>query len=738
MRVQYFVYIPTIVLIFVLGLIVFLNNKKGKVNIAFGLFSLSIILWLIFQFIADTATSNSIALTFIRLAVAASLYIGSFFVLVAESLTRPNKFNLRVWVIAILAAVIFTALAFLPDTVTSASLQPWGAEIQPGNLYYVFIGYWITGFALATYLVIRRYKHIDELQKKQVFFLYTGVTLTFLATLVTSFAFQFSPRLQSYAVLFGVPSVIFIVAFSSYAILRHKLFDIRSVVARSFTYVLTIGIIAILYGFIAFRFANIFIGDLSAQVQQVFYVILTVIFAFTFAPLRRFFERISNRIFYRDRYDSQQLVNEVGRILASEIELDKVSHKVLHEITKQIKIDKGEIVVFGENQLFYENNVFKNGGGQISPEELSKLGRIMVVRDDIQTSDKKELMQKYGISISLALRTSEKFIGYMLLGEKKSGDIYNDQDLAVLKIIANEVSVAMANALSYKEIQLFSETLAEKVRQRTGQLRHANDQLKELDKAKDEFISMASHQLRTPLTTVKGYASMLEEGDFGKLTKEQSKIVEQTLDGSNRMARLIDDLLNVSRMDANRFFLEGNQVDLNKLVPEELEQLKSFAEGKNVKLTYEPPKQKIPIILLDENKTRQVVMNLVDNALHYSAPPAGGGHVKVSLVLNGDFVEFWVADDGIGVPEAVQKKLFTKMFRAPNAQGVRPDGTGLGLYLVKRVVEQQGGEIWFESKEGKGSTFGFKLPLSGIPKQVLEESKKIGAKVAASHAKSGN
>ncbi|MBA3679560.1 hypothetical protein H0W80_05270 [Candidatus Saccharibacteria bacterium] len=517
-----------------------------------------------------------------------------------------------------------------------------------------------------------------------------------------------------------------------YAIVRHKLFDIRLVVVRSITYLLSIGVIAFIYSLLAFQLTGRFVDNLNSGTRDLLYVVLTVILAFTFAPLKRFFEKVTTRVFYRDHYDAQDLANEVGRILASEIDLDKVSNRVLKEITSKIKIEKGEIIVFGEKQLFYENNVFKEDGEQISSRELKKLGRLLVVADDLQSGERKELMKKYGVSISLALRTSEKFIGYMLLGEKKSGDIYNDEDLKVLRIIAQEVSVAIANALSFKEIQLFSETLAERVRQRTAQLKTANDQLKELDQAKDEFISMASHQLRTPLTTVKGYASMLEEGDFGKLSKEQKDTVELTLDGANRMARLIDDLLNVSRMDANRFFLEVNEVDLNTLVEQEVQQLQSMAAGKQVKLTYIPPHTKIPTIRLDETKTRQVIMNLVDNAIHYSRPE--GAEVQVGMMLSDSHVVFTVVDNGIGVPAAAQGKLFTKMFRAGNAKTARPDGTGLGLYLVKRVVQDEGGELLFESTEGKGSTFGFRIPLSGIPKSVEEASKKVGAKVAAQHA----
>jgi len=731
--IQTLLYVPMIIALFFIGGLTYLRRKSPGVT-AFFLTTFTTAIWLSWQALAQLNINPSLNVIFIRLSIATSIFIGYFLLLFFRGFT--NKKTGNIWeIILLLPCLILAVINLTAYGVNDVAVSALGISVNDMPISYVLLllllgVYVIYGLVILIINTIKKPKN----ERATNYLIMFGFGEATVINLIILF-FYSSSAVAQYAIILSILAFIAIIAF---AIIRHRLFDIRLVAVRAVTYSLTIGVIALLYGLIAFRVSSIFLNKINPQLQEGFYIILTVIFAFTFAPLRRFFERISNKIFYRDRYDSQALVNEIGRILASEIDLDKVSSRVLRELSKQIKIEKAEIVVFGENQLFYENNVFKNGDGKISPNELSKLGRVMLVVDDLQSGERKELMQKYGITISLALRTSEKFIGYMLLGEKKSGDIYNDQDLAVLKIIANEVSVAMANALSYKEIQLFSETLAEKVRQRTAQLRHANDQLKELDKAKDEFISMASHQLRTPLTTVKGYASMLEEGDFGKLTKEQSKIVEQTLDGSNRMARLIDDLLNVSRMDANRFFLEGNQVDLNKLVPEELEQLKSFAEGKNVKLTYEPPKQKIPVILLDENKTRQVVMNLVDNALHYSAPPNGGGHVRVSLVLNGDFVEFWVADDGIGVPEAVQKKLFTKMFRAPNAQGVRPDGTGLGLYLVKRVVEQQGGEIWFESKEGKGSTFGFKLPLSGIPKAVLEESKKIGAKVAASHAKAGN
>lgn len=719
-------YIPIVVTIVIIGGLA-LIRRGSRGALFFGVMSFAIAIWLGLQGLAQLNLSDSANLQLIRLSAASSLFIGYFYLLFVRDYVGRNT-TLRGRILLVLPCIFFAIINLTALGVVSVAVSAQGITINDAGVLYfggiaILAIYLIYGLVALIIDTVR----LPKAQRTANYFIFFGFGQAVVITILANLFLTGNATLQ-----FVIPISILIldIAFA-FAIIRHKLFDIRLVAARAITYSLTVLILGLLYGFVAFTFIGSIFGGINGTAKQVIDTILAVILAFTFQPIRRFFERITTNIFYRDHYDSQELINEVGRILASEIDLDKVSNRVLHEITKQIKIDKGEIVVFGEKQLFYENNVFKNGGAEISSKELRKLGRLMVVADDLKSGERKDLLQKYGVSISLSLRTSEKFIGYMLLGEKKSGDIYNDEDLKVLKTIANEVSIAMANALSYKEIQLFSETLAEKVRQRTAQLHRANDQLRDLDKAKDEFISMASHQLRTPLTTVKGYASMLEEGDFGKLTKSQQEKVDLTLDGANRMARLIDDLLNVSRMDANRFFLEVTPVDLNKLVEQEVGQLQTMAAGKNVKLTYTPPREKIPNIRLDETKTRQVVMNLVDNAIHYSKPE--GGEVEVHMVHAGDSVIFEVHDNGIGVPVDAQHKLFTKMFRANNAKDVRPDGTGLGLYLVKRVVQDEGGQIVFESQEGKGSTFGFKIPLSGVPKEVEAASKKIGARVAASH-----
>lgn len=253
----------------------------------------------------------------------------------------------------------------------------------------------------------------------------------------------------------------------------------------------------------------------------------------------------------------------------------------------------------------------------------------------------------------------------------------------------------------------------------TAQLRKANDELRHLDEAKDEFVSMASHQLRTPLTSVKGYISMVLEGDAGEVNDDQRRLLAEAFTSSERMVRLIGDFLNVSRMQNGNFTIDRSApVDLAGVVTQEIENVREIAESRGIGIAYHQPSH-YPVLFIDEDKIRQVIMNFLDNAIFYSGDSKT---VTVRLYVNEGSAVFEVIDHGIGVPVGAQKKLFTKFFRAENAQKQRPDGTGVGLYLAKRVIADHGGKMVFDSTEGKGSTFGFRLPikkLSTAPKDIV-------------------
>jgi signal transduction histidine kinase len=283
----------------------------------------------------------------------------------------------------------------------------------------------------------------------------------------------------------------------------------------------------------------------------------------------------------------------------------------------------------------------------------------------------------------------------------------------------------MQNAMRFEEISNFNITLQEKIERATRELRRTNEKLRALDEAKDEFISMASHQLRTPLTSVKGYVSMVLEGDAGPLNEMQRKLLEQSFISSQRMVYLIADLLNVSRLKTGKFVIEPKVTHLPDVVESEVNQLLETAQGRQLQLIYEKPAH-FPQLWMDETKIRQVIMNFIDNAIYYT--PAGG-HINVSLFESEESIAFTVTDDGIGVPRHDQHHLFTKFYRAGNARKARPDGTGLGLFMAKKVIVAQGGALIFHSAEGKGSTFGFTFPKAKL--KVPERPPALAGRAAA-------
>jgi signal transduction histidine kinase len=306
----------------------------------------------------------------------------------------------------------------------------------------------------------------------------------------------------------------------------------------------------------------------------------------------------------------------------------------------------------------------------------------------------------------MPLRQGSKAIGFLCMGEHLNSG-YSSRDIRVLQTIADELVIAIQNASSIQEVRELNTNLQQRVESATKELRLSNAQLQRLDKAKDDFISMASHQLRTPLTSVKGYISMVRDGDVGKINKSQDELLSEAFNSSERMVHLINDFLSVSRLQTGKFLIDKHPINLAKIIEQELDSLATNAESRNLSFVYKPPKD-FPMLNLDEDKIRQVIMNFSDNAIYYCKE---GTKIKVTLAIEGKDAVFKVIDTGIGVPRAEQSQLFNKFYRASNARKQRPDGTGVGLYLAKKVIDAHEGKVIFESAEGKGSTFGFRLPI---------------------------
>ncbi len=519
------------------------------------------------------------------------------------------------------------------------------------------------------------------------------------------------PLLGNYELIVYGPLFAFVTSAGIfYVIAKHGLFDIRTAAIRTFAYALSLATLAGIYYVIAYLISITllhFQGQSSVVLLSPYSVILALILAFVFQPVKQFFDRLTSQLFYKDSYDADDFYGALNKVLTSTTDLRNLLKRTSAMISDTFKSEQTFFFVYTNKNSFMSSGTDKHSKLPIGDaEELRLFNDIVMLESPAVPYDIRRMMASHRIALVMPLYRDEQLIGYVCLGDHKTSS-YSRRDKRVLRTIADELIIAIQNALSVQEVKDLNANLEQRIESATRELRASNAQLQKLDEAKDEFISMASHQLRTPLTSIKGYVSMLMDGDVGAVSKEQKHLLQEAFISSERMVRLIGDFLNVSRLQTGKFVIDKHPIDLAKVVQQEVEGLEPNASARGMKFVYKKPNN-IPLLDLDENKIQQVIMNFSDNAIYYSKE---NSTIKLNLAVVGEYIEFTVKDNGIGVPIAEQEQLFNKFFRATNARKQRPDGTGVGLFLAKKVIDAHGGQIIFASKEGRGSTFGFRLPI---------------------------
>ena len=232
----------------------------------------------------------------------------------------------------------------------------------------------------------------------------------------------------------------------------------------------------------------------------------------------------------------------------------------------------------------------------------------------------------------------------------------------------------------------------------------------EIDRMKSEFISLASHQLRTPLSAIKTYTHMLLDGFMGGLEPSQKKALQTVVAATNRMNELISTLLNITRIESGSISVAPKLLNIQKLIEEIIKELTHVAEAKAIRLHLKTSAH-APMLRTDGLILKEIMVNMVSNAIKYTPEK---GIVSLQLSTRGKLIIISITDTGVGIPVSSQDQIFTKFFRAPNVVRQETTGTGLGLYLVKGLVDQLGGKVWFKSTENKGSTFFLSLPRKGL------------------------
>lgn len=228
-----------------------------------------------------------------------------------------------------------------------------------------------------------------------------------------------------------------------------------------------------------------------------------------------------------------------------------------------------------------------------------------------------------------------------------------------------------------------------------------------MEKMKTDFLLSAVHQLKTSVASVKWSVKMFLSGDFGKISKEQKDVAERLYKRNDALISLIDRLLDTAKIEDSVYSYKKTLIDLQDLVQSAVIYFQDKIRSKGIKVKFDKPVKGLPKIMADKEKIGSVIQNLFDNALKYTNT---GGSILVGLESEKDGIKFKIKDSGIGIPKNQQPKIFNKFFRAANANKIETNGSGLGLFIAKKVIEDHGGSIWFESEENKGSAFFFILP----------------------------
>ncbi|HLE48860.1 MAG TPA: ATP-binding protein [Patescibacteria group bacterium] len=693
-------------------LVVLVKNPKNPLNLSFSVFILNVIVWAFAIAFFRLSKTQEPALFWSRMIYVSGSIVPSAIFYFSYTLVN-GKFPEKIWTILLVTVpfIFFIPLFNTNLWIERIILDDQGNSVILGPVYIIWAIYLGIIYNTALVILIRGMMRLKGNIRSQIRYVLLASMLPMVIGIVPNVIL---PQLGNYRLIYIGPFVnVAMALIITYAILKHRLMDIRLVVARSITYILLAITLGLLYAGGFFLITSYITNVRTSTSNIVSSTILALIIAYSFQPLLRLFEDLTDNIFYKGHFHSNELLKKISRILASTLDLEDLTASMFSVLKENLRFSKAAIFVLGARKI---EDVFGDRSTNYSfptfPElkDLAASGRSQIF-EEMEEGRLKKIMRKYVVSVFVPLSTHERTVGYLLLGEKESGDIYFDKDLGVLEILSTELAVALSNAQAFKKIQEFSHTLEQKVEERTLELRKM--QKRELEKAqevirlRDEFVFIATHELRTPVTVINGFVSLIKDEKI-KMDKDTLENFDAIEKANQRLNHLVDDLLEIARTESGTIELELTKVDFMATVKSVVSQVASIAQEKRVILD-EDYEIASAIVEADEQKLRDVLENLLSNAIKYNKP---AGRVVVKSAVSGKHVILEISDTGYGIPLKDHKKVFSKFFRAKTEGTEDVEGTGLGLFITKMLVEKMKGEIGFESVEGKGSVFKVSLPLA--------------------------
>lgn len=442
-----------------------------------------------------------------------------------------------------------------------------------------------------------------------------------------------------------------------------------------------------------------------------------------------YLEQEQTRVELRRKVAQLTALHRAGLLFGSTLDRETLLHQVLETLTRELRYDRAMVSFFDSSRRVIEHA----GIIGVSPETAafarscqvpvtdgeSPEGTVVLQGRPLLIDDVRPLLPKLHplnqrlvelsktkALIVVPLKTKDRILGTLTVDRTREHSL-TQEDLELMMTVANQVAIALDNASAYQQIEEWNAGLELKVRERTAALEQA-------DRLRSQFLSHVSHELKTPLTSIKGFLQNLLDGLTGPLNDKQQRYVSRMLDNSDRLIRMIEDLLDRTSIEAGRVELAATDVDVESCVMDVVEQLRPLAGAKRQRLEIRPPARPL-MAQADRDRVIQVLVNLVQNAVKYT--PDDGQITVIVEAEDSRVVRVAVQDTGPGIPEDCLDKIFDPFFRVRHGRRGGPKGLGLGLSIVKTLVELQGGQVAARNRPEGGAEFSFTLPVlsTGLP-----------------------
>jgi signal transduction histidine kinase len=686
--------------------ITLVRNPDSRLNRLFAYFATGMAIWnfgvYMLRRAPDELTASFWEIIIHVGVVALPAFYYHFVLIFLESTTQHRPSLSAVYLLAIVFSVV--NLGGSPLFMQGVKWTYWGWAPKAGPLYAPFFVYFNFFMIYGLWHLIRTFKDVgSSFRRNRATLILLGTLVSLAGGFVDIARFLLARFVPAADLVYpmGIPANMAFALMLGTSIVRYRLFDVNVAVKKGAIYLMLWGVLI----------SVLVLAEQYADWEQMnpLWVILPLGFIMTMlvSPLGQRLEEKLERVMFSRRRGCYETLLDLSKRMSTILDFGRLIETLVHGLVRGVPLTHCALMIYDPSKsafvLYREENSLGEGAGVTAiPVEslivqwLNATGRVLV-KEEVKLNPEiaryfetaEGELEEIRAALIVPLKVENKLTGVLLVGEKLSGEIFDNQELEVLAVLANQVAISLENARLYEELSA------------------SNAQLMQASRLKSQFLASMSHELRTPLNSIIGFSKVLLNRLDGDLTERQEVYIRSVHNSGTHLLQLINGILDFSRIEAGKVEMVSEDLDLHALIDECIESSTPLARGKQLKVEKSVPLE-LPRLAADRTKVKQILLNLLSNAIKFTSQ----GRVLVGVTAEPGAVRISVADTGIGIRQEDLTRLFEPFQQLDNPITRGAGGTGLGLAISKRFVELHGGRIWAESRENHGSTFHFTLPLN--------------------------